>query len=111
MAVIDAIGEEEGVEASPVTAPGPEAEEPKAARRVIADINRDCALEHFRTAREKQLFFEVPHSEMRETCLDRSREQFRSSASCCRNAPHEIGFRRPGGNDSPPRRLRAPAVF
>ena len=25
--------------------------------------------------------------------------------------PHEIGFRRPGGNDSPPRRLRAPAVF
>ena len=25
--------------------------------------------------------------------------------------PHEIGFRRTGGNDSPPRRLRAPAVF
>ena len=43
---IDAIGEEEGVEASPVTAPGPEAEEPKAARHVIAYINRDCALEH-----------------------------------------------------------------
>ena len=25
--------------------------------------------------------------------------------------PLEIGFRRPGGNDSPPRWLRAPAVF
>ena len=30
----------------PVTAPGPEAEEPKAAWHVIAYINRDRALEH-----------------------------------------------------------------